>query len=593
MVARPADRARRLRRRLRGQREGREVASHRRAGPRGAAQPHPSWRLRMRSAHRRRGGHPGAGARRVPPPRSQGGAHRAARRGSVRRGHGVPARGGAAAQRVSEALREGGPLRGAEAARLAARSRRCRRAGSAGAQRDARDPAGVRGRRTPHEGSGRPRAVAVRHPQARRAAGADLRHAGLGTLLRAEPVEPHGGVQGAAPARSDPGLLPRPRRSAVRLFARAGPPALLHQHLPVLGPRPPLPLHRAQRRDQHAARQRELDVRAPGHVRLAAVRRRLEALPHHRPAHQRLGQLRQRARAPRADRPVAAPRGHDDDPRGVAEPRGDEPRQAGVLRVSRLPAGAVGRPGVDRLHRRPRHRRGPRSQRAAAVALRRDQGRLRRHGLGGGRPRHRARQRRAQGPLAAGSDVPGRHRAGPDRRRRRDQGIDGGAQAISPVARHQPAAPRRAPAARRRGAGVRAGDAARPPAGVRLHDRGPAPPDDADGAERPGGRRVDGDRHAARGPLRQAAAPLQLLQAALRAGDQSADRSHPRGAGDVGRDHHRSRAEPLRRDPAPLRAAASEEPHAHERRAGAGEGPRRRPAARDHLADRLPRRQRR
>ena len=67
---------------------------------------------------------------------------------------------------------------------------------------------------------------------------------------------------------------------------------------------------------------------------------------------QRLGQLRQRARAARAHRPLAAARRDDDDPRGVAEPREHERREAGVLRVPRLPDGAVGRPGVDRLHRR-------------------------------------------------------------------------------------------------------------------------------------------------------------------------------------------------------------------------------------------------
>ena len=38
--------------------------------------------------------------------------------------------------------------------------------------------------------------------------------------------------------------------------------------------RPSVPLHRAQRRDQHAARQRQLDARARDDVRVAAVRRR-------------------------------------------------------------------------------------------------------------------------------------------------------------------------------------------------------------------------------------------------------------------------------------------------------------------------------
>ena len=50
--------------------------------------------------------------------------------------------------------------------------------------------------------------------------------------------------------------LPDPR---LRLGAGAGASALLDQHLPVLAARAPLSLHRPQRRDQHRARQRQLD----------------------------------------------------------------------------------------------------------------------------------------------------------------------------------------------------------------------------------------------------------------------------------------------------------------------------------------------
>jgi glutamate synthase (NADPH/NADH) large chain len=48
------------------------------------------------------------------------------------------------------------------------------------------------------------------------------------------------------------------------LGAGPGAPAFLDQHLPVLEARPPLPDGRAQRRDQHAARQRQLDGGPPG-----------------------------------------------------------------------------------------------------------------------------------------------------------------------------------------------------------------------------------------------------------------------------------------------------------------------------------------
>ena len=55
----------------------------------------------------------------------------------------------------------------------------------------------------------------------------------------------------------------------------------------------------------------------------------------------------------------------------------------------------------------------------------------------------------------------------------------------------------------------------------------------ADGAERPGAGGLDGNRHAARVPVGPAAAAVQLLQAAVRAGHQSADRPDSRRARDV------------------------------------------------------------
>ena len=56
----------------------------------------------------------------------------------------------------------------------------------------------------------------------------------------------------------------RPAGPALRARARARPPALRHQHLPDLAAGASLPDGRAQRRDQHAARQRELDGGAAG-----------------------------------------------------------------------------------------------------------------------------------------------------------------------------------------------------------------------------------------------------------------------------------------------------------------------------------------
>ena len=74
------------------------------------------------------------------------------------------------------------------------------------------------------------------------------------------------------------------------------------------------------------------------------------------------------------------------------------------------------------------HRRRARPQRPAALALHGDQGRLRHHGLRDRRARDRSGQRAVQGPASARPHVPGRHGAGPHRRRRGDQGGDRAAQ---------------------------------------------------------------------------------------------------------------------------------------------------------------------
>ena len=58
----------------------------------------------------------------------------------------------------------------------------------------------------------------------------------------------------------------RRSRSSTRRFS--------HEHVPELGARAPVPDDRPQRRDQHAARQRQLDARARVAARLRAVRRR-------------------------------------------------------------------------------------------------------------------------------------------------------------------------------------------------------------------------------------------------------------------------------------------------------------------------------
>ena len=75
---------------------------------------------------------------------------------------------------------------------------------------------------------------------------------------------PHAGLQGHVPRRPARRLLPRPARPGFRVGAGARPPALLDQHLPELAARAPLSLRLPQRRNQHRARQRQLDGGAPG-----------------------------------------------------------------------------------------------------------------------------------------------------------------------------------------------------------------------------------------------------------------------------------------------------------------------------------------
>ena len=212
---------------------------------------------------------------------------------------------------------------------------------------------------------------------------------------------------------------------------------------------------------------------------------------------------------------------------------------ARLLRVPPVPDGAVGRPGRDRVHRRPRDRRDARPQRPAPRPLA-----TRRATAGScSRPRPACstsrREHRAQGPAAAGQALPRRPRrraaSSPTRRSKRE------------IATQQPYA-----RVGRATSSVRLADlprAATPPSrrreplrtrqlAVRLHAGGHEGDPRAARAQRRGAGRLDGQRHAARGALRAQAAPLLVLQAALRAGDEPADRLDPRGD----RDERRARA---------------------------------------------------
>ena len=69
-------------------------------------------------------------------------------------------------------------------------------------------------------------------------------------------------LQGDAHHRAAGPILPRPGRPADRVGDGRRALAILDEHLPVMAARPPVPFHRAQRRDQHRQGQPELDAGA-------------------------------------------------------------------------------------------------------------------------------------------------------------------------------------------------------------------------------------------------------------------------------------------------------------------------------------------
>ena len=537
-----------MRRGIRRRHQGPPLAPHRAAGARGGHQPPPSRGVRLRDEHRRRRRHVAAAAAPVLPEGGRPARHRTAGTGGVRRRHGVPA----ARRRPARAGR--GPVRthrrrGRPAgARLAQRTHGRRRPRPHGAQRRAAVPPNPD---RPRRGAGglrrraRPlRTQAVRHPQAGRTRRRAAAAVGAASVLHRQPVVEHHRLQGHADRRPDGGDVPRPLRSGRRVGPGARAPAVLHQHVPVLAARPSVPLRRAQRGDQHAARQHQLDAGARGAVPLRPVRRRSrQAVPAHPRGAERHRHVRQCARVPRAHRPPARARRADDDSGAVEQPRVDEPGAEGVLPVPRFAHGAVGRAGVDRVHRRHRDRRGARPQRPAPLALLRDEGRHGDHGVRGRRARRAPGECPGEGAAAPGPHLPGRHRPGPHHRRRGDQGRPRRGAPVQRVAGAGAGAPARPAAGRRRaGPGPRRHSA--PAARLRVHRGGPADHRRPDGRARRRADRLHGDRHGPGGAVRPLAAALRLLQAAVRPGHQPAARRHPRGTGDRHGLDARLRAQP-------------------------------------------------
>ena len=245
------------------------------------------------------------------------------------------------------------------------------------------------GRGVARDGSGRARAQALRDPQACGPRDPGAEPAPWQGVLRAVVLDAHDRLQGHAARPSGRRVLRRPARRDDGLGARDGPPALLDEHVPDVGSRASVPLHQPQRRDQHAARQLQLDPRARRRDRLEGARRRpAEAVAADLRRPVGFGVVRQRARTARDGRLFARARDDADDSRGMGGQSADGRGSARVLRIPRRTDGAVGWPRRDGVHRRAADRRDARPQRTSSGALRRHRRRLHRHGVGSRRARH-------------------------------------------------------------------------------------------------------------------------------------------------------------------------------------------------------------
>jgi glutamate synthase (NADPH/NADH) large chain/glutamate synthase (ferredoxin) len=126
--------------------------------------------------------------------------------------------------------------------------------------------------------------------------------------------------------------------------------------------------------------------------------------------------------------------------------------------------------------------------------------------------------------------------------------------------------------------------APRPAAGVRLEPGGPARPARAHGRQGRGAHRLHGQRRRARRAVRPAPRAVHLLQAALRPGDEPADRPDPRGRRHVAGHGRRRGGQPPRRGARPRAADRDGPAHPAQPRARDA-APDRAPAFRAHTID--------
>ena len=371
-AVRLAARARCVRRGLRRAHQGQEEPRHRRAGPHGAQEPHAPRRSRLGSEALRRRGLSDPDSRQVLPRRNGQAQREAAAGRPIWRGHGVPA----ARSRLAPRLRVRNRARDQGRGQVLLGWRDVPVDNSDLAEPAKRIEPVIR-----QVFIGRGKGITVTDALERKlyiirkSAGHAIQALKLAhgkefyvPTMSARTVC-YKGMLLRLPGR---GVLPRSEGHARRIGACPRASALLDQHLPQLGPRASIPHDLPQRRDQYAARQHQLDPRAPGR----------DLLAHARPGSGQgvaadlrrtvgFGLVRQCAGAAGDGRLLGRPRHDDDDSGGVGKPHPDGSRAPRILRIPRGDDGAVGRPGLDRLHRWTADRRDARPQRAASLPLHR------------------------------------------------------------------------------------------------------------------------------------------------------------------------------------------------------------------------------
>ena len=385
-----------------------------------------------------------------------------------------------------------------------------------------------------------------RPPRAPRRAARDDRRAAL--LRQLVVLDRH--LQGARDQRPPRVVLPRPRRD--RDFV--APLAVFHSRFstnttPAWERAQPFRhlCHNGEINTVRGNEQRMHAARPPRH-RGGRARPRGAVPSRARPRRLRLRQARRRRRAARPRRARHPPRGRDARPRGVGGRARPRPRRARLLPLPRLPSPSRGTarpvsssPTVAGS--------APRSTatgcaRCAGRRRRRDRG-LRVRGRRGAarRPRHgRARPPRSRARCSASTPTP--RAIGSCRTTPRSSAGSPAAAPYGEWARDGllPFDGRRA------GRDAAAADDLVAAAGrVRVHPRGDRHGPQADGHRRQGADVLDGRRHAVRRRRDPAATGVQLPQAAVRAGQQPADRPPARAARDVAADLPRAAPAAARR----------------------------------------------